>query len=433
MIKRLKIKFGILTMLSLFALLSFIVTGMNILNFISIVQEADDTLQMILQDNDFVFDLPKDKEFSGNDNVPPSDIYPIDDNAPPKDNDVPRRDGHPKILHESRYFSVVMNNEGEILFSDGSQILPVDEEDIDDYAYSAMKENSSKGFIDDFRYLKTEERDNIRITFLDCGRKLNAYTSFLIISIVMALAGFLIVIFAISFFAGRIIRPIAESYEKQKRCITDAGHELKTPLTIINANVDILAMDLENNESLSDIKQQTKRLTDLTNNLVSLARMEESENNLQMIEFPASEVVREAAKPFKTLAKARGMRFTCIVQPMLSMHGNDKAIEQLVSILLDNAFKYSPSDSSISLDLVKQNRNLILTVFNYTESVITQEDIRYVFDRFYRTDSSRNSETGGHGIGLSVAKAIVTAHGGKINAYTNGGHSFKIVVTLPVI
>lgn len=248
----------------------------------------------------------------------------------------------------------------------------------------------------------------------------------------MVLVGFAIVFFVVSFCAGRITKPISESYEKQKQFITDAGHEIKTPLTIIIANVDVLEMDIGKNECLEDMKRQAKRLTALTNDLVYLARMEEAENTLPMIEFPASEVVSEAAMPFQALAQAQEKEFICDIQPMLSMRGNNKAISQLVSILMGNAFKYSPAGGTVSLKLAKQGKSLSLTVYNTTQTEVNEQDLHHVFDRFYRSERSRNSETGGHGIGLSIAKAIVTAHGGKIHASTEDGKSFLVTVVLPI-
>jgi signal transduction histidine kinase len=117
---------------------------------------------------------------------------------------------------------------------------------------------------------------------------------------------------------------------------------------------------------------------------------------------------------------------------MLSMKGNTQAIRQLVSILMDNALKYSPAGGTIALTLRKQNRSIVLTVWNTTEIPVNGDNLKYVFDRFYRTDLSRNSETGGHGIGLSIAKAIVTSHNGKIHASTQDGHSFQITATFPL-
>lgn len=245
--------------------------------------------------------------------------------------------------------------------------------------------------------------------------------------------GYAVVFVVIFILAGKIIKPIAESYEKQKRFITDAGHEIKTPLTIINANADMLEMEFdEPNESLIDIKEQTKRLKALTEELVMLSRMEETEQNIPKIEFPISEVVAETANYFKPLAENENKEFICNIEPMLTLNGNDKAIRQLVSIFLDNALKYSETHGTVSITLARQNRFIVLSVYNTVTGNVDPEQLKYVFDRFYRTDSSRNSETGGHGIGLSIAKAIVTAHGGKIKATTNDGKSFIVTATLPI-
>ena len=167
----------------------------------------------------------------------------------------------------------------------------------------------------------------------------------------MALSGYLISFFIILFFSGKIVRPVAESHEKQKRFITDAGHEIKTPLTIIKADVDILEMELGENEWLSDIQKQANRLTSLTNDLVYLSRMEETNNSIQMIEFPLSDVVSETASSFQALAQTQGKLFQCNIQPMISFTGNEKALQQLTNILLDNALKYSPTGGTVSITL----------------------------------------------------------------------------------
>ena len=152
----------------------------------------------------------------------------------------------------------------------------------------------------------------------------------------------------------------------------------------------------------------------------------------RMIAFPVSEIILDAAAPFRTLAQTQNKEFVCQVQPMLSMCGNDKMISQLVSILLDNALKYSLKGSRILLTFGKQGRRLILTVSNPSALPVTDENLRHVFERFYRTDPSRNSETGGYGIGLSMARAIVTAHGGKISAGSSDGKSFLVTAVFPV-
>lgn len=407
MIRKLKFKFILLSILSVFSLLTVLIVSMNIVNYNATVREADEILALLSQ-NKGAF-----PDFGGNkgDRLPPH--------------------LSPELPYESRYFSVLLNDSGQVIHVETSRITAVNSTMAIDYAHTALNQNTDRGFTDKFRFVRSHENNAIRITFLDCGRMLDSFFQFLYTSCLIGLLGFAVVFCIIFFFAGKIIRPIAESYEKQKRFITDAGHEIKTPLTIISANADILEMDLGPNESLSDIQHQTRRLTALTNDLVLLARMEESEQALQMIDFPLSEVVADTALSFRAPAQMQGKEFICQIQPMLSLCGNGKAVGQLVSILMDNALKYTPTNGQITLTLTQQGKNVVLTVWNTTAHPIPRDRLSHVFDRFYRIDRSRNSATGGHGIGLSIAKAIVAAHNGKIYADAPNEQSFRITVLFP--
>ena len=229
----------------------------------------------------------------------------------------------------------------------------------------------------------------------------------------------------------RIVRPVAESYEKQKQFITDAGHELKTPLTIIGADADLAEMEWGENQWIQDIRRQTQRLTELTQDLIYLSRMEEEGLSLQSIDFPLSDVAEEMAHSFLPLAQNQGKRLEIAVQPMLSFRGDEKSIRQLCSILLDNALKYSPQEGELLFRLEKQGKNILLSVSNTTSQPIKKEELCHLFDRFYRTDPSRNSQTGGYGLGLSIARSIVTAHKGKIRAESSQESLLTIQVTLP--
>lgn len=408
MIRKLKNKVVLLTMTALFALLGVIVTGMNVINYTSVVKEAD-TILTVLSQNKGMF-----PELGGR----------PENKLPPKFS--------PETPYESRYFTVYFSQTLEMLDVDTSKIASVNREEAVALAEEAIQEGKDKGFAGEYRYLTVSDPNGFHITFLDCGRKLDAFYGFLLSSVGMSALGLVIVFVVIRILSGRIIKPIALAYEKQKRFITDAGHEIKTPITIINANVDILEMELgEDNESLADIKGQANRLRTLTEDLVMLSRMEEAEDQLPKIPFPISEVVSEAAGAFRSVAVSEEKELICSIEPMLTFHGNDSAIRQLVSILLDNALKYSPAGGKIELTLAKQGRTILLSVCNPTDLEIQPEQLKLVFDRFYRTDSSRNSETGGHGIGLSVAKAIVTAHGGKISAASDSGKTFAVTAAFP--
>ena len=414
MIKKLKVRFLTLCMTSLFALLTVIVAGMNVINYTTVVNDADEILSL-LSENRGVFPdiehMPNDRMGKGEERFP---------------------DFSPELPYESRYFSVVLDNRGSVIFTDTSRIVAVDPKTAMEYAREIYDSGEKQGFKDDLRYSVTKEDDRVRITFLDCTRQLDASRDFLVISISMALVGFIAVFAVIFILSGRILRPIIESHEKQKRFITDAGHEIKTPITIINANVDIMEIEGEDNEALSEIRQQTRRLATLTEELVYLARMEEGDRSLRMVELPLSEVVSETAASFRIPVQLGRKTLECAVEPLLSVRGDVKAIERLVSILMDNAVKYSEDGGSIRLELTAQNKNAVLTVENTTERQTSKEELQRVFDRFYRSDPSRNSERGGHGIGLSVAKAVVTAHGGRIRAYSHRENTFAVEVVLPL-
>ncbi len=409
MIKKLKIKFILLAMTTLLLLLAAILTGMNMINYNSVVSEADEILSVLSQNRGTFPELggrPSGK-------LPPH--------------------MSPETPYESRFFSVLTDRDGNIISTDTGRISAVDVSLAADYATAVLEGGRDRGFTDRYRYAVRPEGEGSRITFLDWGRSLDAFRGFLYTSIAMAAAGFLIAFIIIFVLSGKIIKPIAEANQKQRRFITDAGHEIKTPLTIISANADILEMELsEPNESLSDIKGQVARLKTLTDDLVLLSRMEESQDSLAKIDFPLSEVAEAAAHPFAALAERQGKRLSVSVTPLITLSGNDKAAVKLVNILLDNALKYSPSDSEITFSLAKSGRSALLSVSNKMLSPIADEQLDRIFDRFYRTDASRNSEMGGHGIGLSVAYAIVAAHGGKIYADMPEEDTFRITVSLPL-
>ena len=281
-----------------------------------------------------------------------------------------------------------------MLQTDTGQIAAVDAEDAGACAQGVFAAGSSSGFWEHYRYLRYQSDSGIRVIFLDCNRSLSSFRSTLLTSLSLAGGGLAAVLVLLLIVSKQMIRPVVESYEKQKRFITDAGHELKTPLTIISADTDLAEMDCGENQWLTDIRRQAQRLTGLTNDLIYLSRMEEEQPKLSCIEFPISDVVEEMAHAFLAPATSQGKAFSISVQPMLAYTGDEKSIRQLVSILVDNALKYSPSGGQMALSLEKQGRNLVLTVSNTTDQAMEREQLAHLFDRFYRTDQSRNSQTG---------------------------------------
>lgn len=415
MIKKLRVKLILASMFSISIVLLIIMSAIGILNYRQTVADADRNLS-ILAENGGSFPMTLNYE----------------EQSPPPDAGAGREKGFsPELPYELRYFSVSLDDQGGLLTVNTGKIAAVSTSEAVEYARSIWEKGSSRGFSDDYRYLVREKGSETEIFFLDCGRSLDTLRNFVITGIAVSLASLLVILLLLSFLSGRIVKPFSESYEKQRRFITDAGHELKTPLTIIDADAQILEMDLGENEWLRDIQQQTRRLADLTHDLILLSRMEEDSTRLQPIEFPLSDVVEETVQAFQALAKTQGKTLSCGAQKMVSMYGDEKAVRRLVTILLDNAVKYTEAGGSISLTLEKQRNGIRLSVYN-TTGFISREHLDHLFERFYRTDQSRNSQTGGYGLGLSIAAAIVNAHKGRITASTEDEKSLRVTVTFPL-
>ena len=453
MIKKLKIRLIVLAMVSLTVLLSVIVAGMNIINYRKVVADADAKL-MVLEHNSIRIMMENIRnpfaDFSEDNEGDHDDDGLLIGRRGPSVHSMTRDEAE-----ESRFFMVSVDQSGHILQTYTDRISAVDADEAAGYAEKVLASGNGIGFVGDLRYIVTDSVGGSMITFLDCGRTLGSFRAFLGASILMSLIGLIAVFFVILYFAGRIVRPVAESYEKQKRFITDAGHEIKTPLAIIKANIDLMDMELDSKkidrselrENLGEIDGQVDRLTGLTNDLVYLSRMEEAENSLVMTEVPLSDIVSETVSSFESLAWESGKAIAGDVAENITVKGSTKELEKLLSILLENAVKYSvpprvidcaedkdgmPVPPEIKVVLRKEGKNAVLEVSNETENELTNEQLSHVFERFYRMDSSRNSQTGGHGIGLSMANAIVNAHGGHISAHTKNGHDFIVTATFPL-
>ena len=410
MFKKLKTRFILLSMVSLALLMITVVLGINIMNYYSVTREADMVVDMLSENKGR---HPEEEFFGGFEKLPPN--------------------MSPEVPYESRYFTVEVNDHGDIFRIDTTHIAAVDEGLAREYTGEAMHKRAERGFIKHFRFLKVREPGGAtRVIFLDSGRRIDSLLKFLLSSIIVAFLGYALICLVVVFVAGKIIRPVAESYEKQKRFITDAGHEIKTPLSIISANLDLMELEGHKSESLDEINKQTKRLARLTNDLVFLAKMEEKGESLCKTEFPLSEMVSEAATSFGALAESKHKKLDARIEPMIIMNGSESDIYQLINILLDNAIKYSPEQSVIYLSLEKKGKVALLRVVNDTVAPKSKDELPLLFDRFYRSDNSRSSKTGGHGIGLSIAKAVVESHGGRICASLVGDSTIRISAELPL-
>jgi signal transduction histidine kinase len=247
----------------------------------------------------------------------------------------------------------------------------------------------------------------------------------------------LIVIFFISrFFANKSIIPIKEAFDKQKQFIADASHELKTPLAVINTNVDVLLSNGEdaiNTQSkwLHYIKSEVERMTKLTNDLLYLTQVNYSDIKMIYSDFNMSDTVESIILTMEAVIYENDILLDYSIEPNLTIYGNSEQIKQVVMILLDNALKYTDPNGNINLNLKREYSNIVLSLTNTGEG-IPEEHLDKIFDRFYRIDKSRSRNSGGYGLGLAIAKTIVEQHGGKISVKSilNGSTTFK--VELPI-
>lgn len=468
MIKTLRKKFIAIAMLSTALVLFIIIGAINIANYINTNANLDARLELIAYNGGTFPDMNDDgsapavpdisseaPDSSTTDMAPapdgstvPNDSTVSDGSAAPDDSMVPpapdsgsyfddqygRHGIDKETPFETRYFSVLLYENGNVSTIDTGKIASVSTSEAGDYATSLYGKGKTKGFIDQYKYLSvsttnTNGDNMILYVFINCSKELMTIRTYALASIGISIIGLLVVFVLVCFFSKTVTKPMAESYEKQKRFITDASHEIKTPLTIIDANTEVLEMMEGENEWTVSIRKQIARLTALTEKLVFLSRMDEDSTRLEMQEFNISDAILDTAMPFETVAESKGKTLDISVAPDINYTGSETNIRQMVSLLLDNAIKYSSENGSIRLNFSTNGKLKLLSVWNTVDEIETGK-LDYLFERFYRIDKSRNSKTGGFGIGLSVVQAIVQAHNGKVSAKSEDGKSIEFTISL---
>lgn len=411
MIKKLQRKFIIITMASLLGVLLFLVGAINILNIYQMNSKINESLDY-LAENEGKF--PRfDKDF-----------------IPKKGDPLFRFEPNEETPFQTRYFVVHMDEDRTVGNIDTGHIAAVSSKDARELAEKVMKHSASSGFEDIYKYRIVENNDGYMIIFIDCRDKLQTTEEIFAISCAVAFSVLVLMFLLVSILSKKAMKPFIENAEKQKLFITDAGHEIKTPLAIISANADVIEITTGQNEWITSIRNQTTRLDQLVKNLLVLSKMEEEQIKLSFQEFDLSAAVMRIAEPFSALAQARNKKLSIYIQPDVYLNGDVGSIEQLVSTLMDNAIKYCDDEGSIKISLTTGKKGKKLEVFNTTGELAVQ-NLDKLFDRFYRLDSSRSRDSGGYGIGLSIAKSIVEAHNGKISVKSEDQHSICFTVRLP--
>ena len=245
----------------------------------------------------------------------------------------------------------------------------------------------------------------------------------------MSVIGFITVLILVITFSKIVLRPVAQSYEKQRQFITDAGHELKTPLTIIDANTEVIEMENGESQWTKSIRNQVDRLTTMVGQFITLSKMEEKNENFHKTDISLNIILNESLEPFDAVFLSKNIKINTFSEKDIHISGDEKLLRQLFEILIDNATKYASENSTFSISMKRKSRKNMLTFENESDT-IPEGNLDILFDRFYRTDASRNSATGGSGIGLSVAKSIVTLHGGTIHAKSDDGKKIQIIILM---
>ena len=329
--------------------------------------------------------------------------------------------------HSTRYFVTFLENGNNIKNIDINHISSINEQDATEMTNKVLSMRSNTGYLNNFRYYINQEHS--MIVFVDANMQINNLNSFIQESLLIILVGILITFILTSIFSTKALGPLAETYEKQKDFITNAGHDIKTPLAIIRADTEVLEMQLsEDNEWLISIKNQTKRLDTLIKTLLGLARIDKTgKQKLELEEFSINELINEEVNDIKILAK-EGCTFNIEEDAQLKIKADKSCIRQVLTILLDNATKYAPENDVINIAIKKQGK---LKKIDMSNTYVGDSNVNpnKFFDRFYREDQSRNTKRGGHGIGLSMAKSLIETNKGRIYSTIDSNSKIHFIIT----
>jgi two-component system sensor histidine kinase CiaH len=417
MIKKLQRKFIIIATLSVSFVMLVIIGGINIANFVSTNAQTD-MLLSLLADNDGRFPAYND------------------------DDDDRERDGYDDT-HElaglseesrfmTRYFLARVDGTGRIFQLDTGHIAALSSKGAQKLALKVLESGRETGYSGVYKFLVSKQPYGKLIVFLDCRDRLSAMWRLLGASLLIGAGGLVVVFALVSYFSRYAVKPVAESIDKQRRFVTDASHELKTPLAIISANVEVLGYTSGKSEWLDSIQNQTKRLSGLIDDLLLLSKLDEESAAAPVSVFSLSAAADEVAEPYKAVALTHELTFDLVIRPGIGCRGDETGIRRLISVLLDNAFKYTGRGGHVAVSLTRRGRWAEFEVFNTADNPDRLGDVPLdrLFDRFYRSDTSRSRETGGYGLGLSIAKSIAESNRGAITVKRRGS-GIVFTATLP--
>ena len=352
--------------------------------------------------------------------------------SPPPNDNVRRVVDDPQITpetpFETRFFIVWEDSDEKQM----DYIAAVTGEDATTFYQRAAATEKEKGFTGQYRFLHASDESGSFFVFIDSTRQLRSIQNLTRASALVTLVALLMTFALVWVLSGKVIDPIMQGVERQKRFITDASHEIKTPLTVIRSYADVMCIEDEDNEWAKGIQKESERLSHLVSNLVLLSRWDEESPIKEKRVFDLSRALWDTLTPYQNLAEANGKRLEAEIAEGLSFTGDESAIQTAFATLLENAVQYSLPESTIFFSARREKRHIVMCLSNLCtlpEGTVPER----LFDRFYRADSSRSRDTGGSGIGLSIAKAIIEAHDGRISVESTDEQKLEFRIVLPTL
>jgi len=338
----------------------------------------------------------------------------------------PGFDPQSPMFRLSTFYTVAVSYDGDILEIKNEPPTVHSDDDLKGLAQKIIKDNKHYGTADNLAFYKTDKGGYTLVTFMDNTVINESAITLFRYTLIFGGVALILFFFLSVFLARKIVNPLEESYQKQKQFISDAGHELKTPVSVVSANAELLSREIGDNQWLQNIQYENERMGMLVGQLLDLARTENVAPQMEYIDF--SRLVAGEALPFESVAFEKGLTLNTNITSNIGVIGNSTQLKQIVSILLDNAIRHSKEKGEVWLTLTKEHGVAKLSVINKGDE-IPAEQRDHIFERFYRVDTARNGEDKHYGLGLAIAKAITTSHKGNIAVHCFDGFvEFRVQV-----
>lgn len=313
----------------------------------------------------------------------------------------------------STFYTVAISYDNNVIEIRNDDAAVYTDAELEGAARKVLKKSDANGMIDNLVYYKMDKGSYTLVSFMDNTIIRESMNTLFRYTLIFGGVALILFFFLSVFLARKIVNPLEESYQKQKQFISDAGHELKTPVSVVSANAELLSREIGDNQWLQNIQYENERMGKLVGQLLELARTENVTPQMEHIDF--SRLVVGEALPFESVAFEKGLKLNNNIAENISVIGNSTQLKQLVSILLDNAIRHSKGEGEVWLTLTKEHGFVKLSVINKGDEIPTEQR-EQIFERFYRVDTARNGEDKHYGLGLAIAKAITTSHKGHIEA-----------------